>query len=196
MNTTTTRRMGPAGSAVWHTILDAAESILRQEGYAELTSRNIAQRAGTKQQLVYYYFRTMDDLIVAMIRRSSERELARLETALEGDHALHDLWAICINTVSARLITELMALANHNDGLRVEVIAFIETSRRIQAQALERALAKSGRPASDLTPLAAAFIATSAALALTREAELGVTLGHADVQRLIEQALGGLEPGP
>jgi AcrR family transcriptional regulator len=193
---TTTRRMGPAGSAVWHAILDSAEAILRGEGYAELTSRNIAQRAGTKQQLVYYYFRTMDDLIVEMIRRSSARELERLDAALNGEHPLRDLWEICIKPVSARLITELMALANHNDGLRAEVIAFIETSRRIQAQALEQAAARGGRPANDVTPLAAAFIATSAALALTREAELGVTLGHADVLRLIEQTLARLEPGP
>ena len=60
------RRMGPSGSEVWHSILDGADDILREEGHAELTSRRIAERIGVKQRLVYYYFNTMDDLVVAL----------------------------------------------------------------------------------------------------------------------------------
>ena len=44
-------------------MLDSAEDILREEGYGALTSRRVAERLGVKQRLVYYYFRTMDDLI-------------------------------------------------------------------------------------------------------------------------------------
>ena len=71
----TTRRMGPAGSANWHAMLDGAEDILREQGYAALTSRAVAERIGVKQRLVYYYFRTMDDLFLAAFRRRAEQGL-------------------------------------------------------------------------------------------------------------------------
>src|ERR1043166_1173025 len=58
-------------------MLDGAEGILRDEGYAALTSRAVAERCGVKQRLVYYYFQTMDELIVETFRRMAVRELER-----------------------------------------------------------------------------------------------------------------------
>jgi AcrR family transcriptional regulator len=190
------RRMGPEGSATWNLLLDGAESLLREEGYAALTSRRIAARAGVKQQLVYYYFRTMDDLMVECFRRLSKRELERLTQALDAGRPLQALWSVSIHTNDARLVLEFMALANRSEGVRGEVIAFIEESRRIQAVALGRCMA--ARPdvaAQGLSPLGVAFLATSVALAFNREAALGVTTGHAEVEALIERTLAGLEPG-
>src|SRR4051812_6128286 len=42
LDTSPARRMGPEGSATWNLMLDGAEAILREEGYAELTSRRVA----------------------------------------------------------------------------------------------------------------------------------------------------------
>ncbi|CAN7604462.1 helix-turn-helix domain containing protein [Phenylobacterium sp. LjRoot219] len=192
---TPTRRMGPNGSATWNLLLDGAEAILREEGYAELTSRRIANRVGIKQQLVYYYFRTMDELMVEAFRRLSKRELERLGAAVSAERPLHEVWGIFVNTNDARLISEFMALANRSEGVRAEVIAFIEASRRLQVEALTQAIArKSGKAAPAVPPLAATFLATSVALALTREAALGVSMGHAEVEALIEQFITALEP--
>ena len=65
------RRMGSPGSPQWSRMLDAAETILCEEGYAALTSRRVAEHVGAKQRLVYYYFRTMDELAVETFRRST-----------------------------------------------------------------------------------------------------------------------------
>ena len=54
-------------------MLDGAEVILRDEGYGALTSRRVAECINVKQRLVYYYFKTMDDLIVETFRRLSLR---------------------------------------------------------------------------------------------------------------------------
>ena len=59
------RRMGPETSETRMALLDATERVLRSEGYAAVSSRRIAQEAGLKQQLVYYYFHTMDELLLA-----------------------------------------------------------------------------------------------------------------------------------
>jgi len=188
------RRMGPPGSDNWHAMLDGAEQILREEGHGALTSRRVAEVIGVKQRLVYYYFRTMDDLITEMFRRASERELARLREACASDTPLRALWDIEVHTTDPRVISEFMALATRIDDLRSEVIHFIEESRRIQIDAILAALKRSSK-SSRIPPPALAIIASSVALALTREAQLGVRLGHDDMSAVIDAFLTDVEPG-
>jgi AcrR family transcriptional regulator len=177
--------MGPKGSPIWNSMLDAAEDILCDEGYGALTSRRVAERIGVKQRLVYYYFRTMDELIVETFRRLSAREKERMGKALSNDRPLREIWDVCVRTSDTRLVSEFMALANRVEGLRVEVRGYIEESRRMQVFALAKAMA--GREPSDAPPpIAAAIFATSAALAMHREAELGIHAGHADVMAIID----------
>jgi AcrR family transcriptional regulator len=187
------RRMGPPGSENWNAMLDGAEAILRDEGHASLTSRRVAEHIGVKQRLVYYYFRTMDDLVVETFRRLSERELARLEAARSAELPLHEIWDVCVHTTDARLVTEFMALAARIEGLGKEVIHFIEASRKMQVDtirdAMKRSGAKLGLPAEAL-----AILATSTALALSREADLGVRFGHEETRALLENVLRQLEP--
>lgn len=185
--------MGPPGSDNWHAMLDGAEAILRDEGHAALTSRRIAERIGVKQRLVYYYFRTMDDLIVETFRRLSERELARLEEASAVASPLKQIWDVCVDTTDARLVSEFTALAARIDGLAKEVIHFIERSRAIQIETVKKAMAKSKKKFG-LSPEALTMLATSVALALKREDELGVRLAHAETRALIDGMLDELEP--
>ena len=184
--------MGPPGSEVWHTMLDSAEDILRDEGHAELTSRRIAERIGVKQRLVYYYFHTMDDLIVALFRRSSERDLARLKEVSAAPKPLRELWEICFHSHDARLISEYMALANRIPDLREEVIKFIEESRAIQVEAISAAIARSGAKHRLPAP-AIATMATSIGLSLNREEQLGVQSGHSETFGVLDALLAELE---
>jgi AcrR family transcriptional regulator len=187
------RRMGPVGSENWHAMLDSAQEILREEGHAALTSRRIAERMGVKQRLIYYYFHTMDELIVDLFQRLSERELARLNRAAESSRPLREVWDVCIHTTDARLVSQFMALANRIEGLREEVVHFIEESRAIQARAIEQA-AQRAAIASGLPPQSLALLATSVALSMTREEQLGITSGHAEVRALIEDVIARYEP--
>ena len=187
------RRMGPAGSENWNAMLDGAETILREQGYGALTSRRVAERVGVKQRLVYYYFRTMEDLIVATFRRLSVRELDRLAQALSSSRPLREIWQVCMHTSDARLVSEFMALANRIDELQTEVIQFIQNSRRLQVEALTAALERRSRKSS-IEPGGLALLATSVALALTRESELGIQTGHKDIMTAIETFLAQVEP--
>lgn len=184
--------MGPPGSEVWHEMLDGAEDILRQEGHAELTSRRIAERIGVKQRLVYYYFHTMDDLIVALFRRSSERDLSRLREVAVSPKPLGELWEICFHSHDARLISEYMALANRIPELRAEVIKFIEESRSIQVSAISEAISRSGKK-HHLPAAAIATMATSIGLSLNREQQLGVQSAHAETFGVLNAFLESLE---
>ncbi len=166
-------------------MLDGAEDILREEGYGALTSRRVAERIGVKQRLVYYYFRTMDELIVETFRRLAVRDLERLNRALDDQHPLREIWDVCVHTTDTRLISEFMALANRIEALRNEVIVYIEEARRMQVSVLTKAMQASGTAAS-LAPVAAVIFATSAALTLHREAGLGIRTGHAEIMAVID----------
>ena len=78
------RRIGAPDSKTRAQLMDAAELVLREEGYAAVTSRRVAARAGLKPQLVHYYFRTMDDLFLEVFRRRAEENLARFERGDRG----------------------------------------------------------------------------------------------------------------
>ncbi len=187
------RRMGPVGSVNWVAMLDAAEATLLEEGYGALTSRRIAERVGVKQRLVYYYFQTMEELIVETFRRMATRELDRMRQSAAADLPLRELWDVCIHTTDSRITSEFMALAYRSDDLRKEVTFFIEESRRIQAEAVGRAVAQT-KASMPLDAEATALLATGVALAMTRENALGISMGHASLQKFIDSFQERLEP--
>lgn len=54
---------------------------MMDKGYAGVTYRAVAARAGVTPGLVQYYFPKLDDVFVAAIRRRSEQNLALEEAA-------------------------------------------------------------------------------------------------------------------
>src|SRR5206468_12189186 len=64
------------------TIVDAALETLQEEGFAGATSRSIARRGGFNQALIFYYFGSLDALLLAALERTSEARLARYRAAL------------------------------------------------------------------------------------------------------------------
>ncbi len=187
------RRMGPRGSEIWHSMLDAAEVILRDFGYGALTSRRIAEQIGVKQRLVYYYFQTMDELIVETFRRLASRDLERMKLGLSSNHSLREIWDVCIHTTDTRMVQEFMALANRSEPLRAEVQEYIETSREMHVSALAGAMRDTGLDKL-MSPEAAAIFGAAAALAVHREAQVGVTTGHANVIAVIDGFIARLDP--
>src|SRR5947208_9564410 len=120
------RRIGAPDSKTRAQLLDAAERLMRDEGYAAVTSRRIAARAGLKPQLVHYYFRTMDDLFVEVFRRRAESDLAGFERAITADGSLRNLWQMNNGQRGARFTMEFVALANHRKAIRKEVARYAE----------------------------------------------------------------------
>lgn len=189
------RRMGPATSETRMAMLDATERVLRSEGYAAVSSRRIAEEAGLKQQLVYYYFHTMDELLLATFQRRTERAIARLKATLESEHPLRALWEMHSEMSVAGLSAEFMALANHHESIRAEVARYMEQARALEAEALARRLASAPAMASThLTPAALSLAISSLSQTLAREHETGITSGHEDIRAFIGWCLDRLDP--
>src|SRR3979411_1211946 len=99
---TSARRIGAPDAKNRVVLLDAAEQLLLEEGYAAVTSRRVAERAGLKPQLVHYYFRTMEDLFLAVFRRRAEEGLEVLATALASPQPLWALWRVSTKAEGTR----------------------------------------------------------------------------------------------
>lgn len=126
---TSTRRIGAPAAKNRAVLLDATEQLMLEEGYAAVTSRRVAARAGLKPQLVHYCFRTMDDLFLAMLQRRAEVGLERQAQALASDRPLRALREIVTDPAGAAMTTELVALCNHRKAIRAEIARVAEQFR-------------------------------------------------------------------
>lgn len=58
-------------------LLDAAEQLLVEVGYAGITTRKLAERAGVNHGLVHYYFGSMEDLLLRVVERFTDQLIER-----------------------------------------------------------------------------------------------------------------------
>jgi AcrR family transcriptional regulator len=175
------RRIGIESSATRALLLDAAARVIQEYGYAALTSRRVAIEAGQKPQLVHYYFRTMDDLLLALVRRGGDETFKRLARAVASQEPLRALWKLSLDPAATVVTMEIMAVANHHSGIRAEARRYAEQYRNIQAEAISQHLEVSGIK-TQVPPLAVTLIMAGIAQVLLREKALGMTLGHQDVE--------------
>lgn len=190
-----TRRIGAKDSKTRARLLDAAEALLLEEGYAAVTSRRVAARAELKPQLVHYYFRTMDDLFIEVFRRRAEQDLPRFEQAIAEDGSLRNLWRLNADPRGARFTIEFMALANHRKAIRAEIARYAERFRAAQLEAVTRALAARGVDEDRLPPIAALLLMTGLSQVMALEGAIGVTDGHEATLAYVERAICDLDDG-
>jgi AcrR family transcriptional regulator len=191
--TSPSRRIGATDSKSRTRLLDAAEHLLLEEGYAAVTSRRVAARAGLKPQLVHYYFRTMDDLFVEVFRRRAEANLERVERAVATDGSLRTLWQLNADPRGAAFTIEFVALANHRKAIRAEIARYAERFRAAQLDALGAALRAHGI-ADQLPPIVALLLMTGLSQIMALEQTLGVNAGHDTTIAFIDSTIARLEP--
>jgi AcrR family transcriptional regulator len=188
------RRIGAEDSRTRRQLLDAAEQLLLEEGYAAVTSRRVAAKAGLKPQLVHYYFRTMDDLFLEVFRRRAEQNMVRIERAVPADGSLRALWELNADVGGSAFNIEFVALGNHRKAIRAEIASYAERFRAAQLDAVTAALARLGIREEELPPIVALLMMTGLTQVLSLEEALGVTAGHDVTRAFIEQLIARVEP--
>jgi AcrR family transcriptional regulator len=174
--------------------MDATEAVMREQGYAAITSRRVAERAGVNQQTVYYYFQTMDDLLLTTYRRRTETVVEKLERALAMERPLHAIWHASSDPVDAALTMEYLALANHNELIRQETIAFGERIRRVAVDRLADRIQQTSPEPEAVSPFGVVMAITYVAHLLGFESTLGLRGGHRELRTSVEWCLRQLEP--
>jgi TetR/AcrR family transcriptional regulator len=187
------RRLGAPDAKNRTVLLDAAEQLMRDEGYAAVTSRRVAEQAGLKPQLVHYYFRTMDDLFLEVFRRGAEQMLQFHQRALKARQPLWALWELNTDAAGTAMTMEFIALANHRKALRAEIARYAELFRVEQIKALTAAIERYDIPFDDYPPTVLMVLMTGATQVLVQEQTLGMFAGHAETVQFAEKWLALLE---
>ncbi|RKG98965.1 TetR/AcrR family transcriptional regulator [Corallococcus sp. CA053C] len=135
-------------------ILDAAMDVLVQDGYAGLSVRGVAQRAGVSLGNLQYYFPTKQDVVRALLARYLEQALKRVRERVEGGgrepaqrlrHALDAILEDQDSPHACQLFAELWALAAR-DAMVADALAVFYAGYRAGVVELLRELSP------DLTP--------------------------------------------
>jgi AcrR family transcriptional regulator len=188
----TSRTSKPDDGGTRRRLIEAAAHIMHDDGYAAATSRRVAAKAGVKQALVYYYFPTMDDLFLEVLKVGADAALAQMREALTADDPIRALWAINSDTRRTVLNTEFMALANHRKAIGVELKAFAERVRDIETAAVTLAMRANGVDLDAYPPVAIAMLVAQTARSLGNELAVGVTQGHEELTELVERHISML----
>lgn len=190
------RRIGAPDAKNRALLLDAAERLMLEQGYAAVTSRRLANRAGLKPQLVHYYFRTMEELFLEVFRRRAEEGLEVQAQALQSHQPLWALWRFGTDPAFTQISMEFMALANHRKDMRAEIAYYAERFREEQRQAVAAALQRYGVETDDVPPVVWTVLMTSLSRFLVLEQAIGMSGGHAETVELVESYLRRLEGEP
>lgn len=167
-------------------LLDAAKEIIIESGYAAVSSRRVAEKAGIKPSLVHYYFETMDDMFVTLFQEVASDIKNKLNATLKSSTPLADMWELLSDPRNV-LMSELIALASHKKVIQKEIAESGNRFRLNQIQILSVILEKKG---FKTTPWMLIFITIAFnSLARSQAAELavGIKEGHAEASAIISR---------
>lgn len=188
------RRRGGESSAVRAALIDAAEALIREGGYPAVTARNLADRLDLKRQIVHYYFHSMDDVFIAVIKKNTEAVKARLHAAMASSEPLRALEAVNRDPEQAILSMESNALANRRPAVRAQVSQSTGELRDLQTSMLTQLLDQRGI-SPVLKPIVATVLLSGLAQVLALEEAIDVTNGHADTYAFIDACLNAFAEG-
>jgi AcrR family transcriptional regulator len=132
-------------------LVDAAFQTLREEGFARASARAIASRGGFNSALIFYYFDSVNDLLVEALARSSRAQLEKYEDAVANVTMLPDLVASVKRRIQddmdsghVKVLAELIGASSSDEQLRAAVFEDVKPWMEFTERTVERVLASSG----------------------------------------------------
>ena len=172
--------------------LDAAERLLVEVGYAGITTRRLAEEAGANHGLVHYYFGSMENLLLRVLERFTERLIERQRAMYAQDLPFIEKWRQAMRYLLdedipyEKVWLELQALAWNNPELRERVDGINAEWRSVLTEAFEQARSEHQieMPIDALVSLVMAFN-----LGIMVERAAGIEAGHRDLLNWIDNWL-------
>jgi len=190
---TEARRRRSATQEKIERLLDATEEIIIHEGYAAVSSRSAALKAGIAPPLVHYYFSTIDDLFIAVLQRYSAPMIQEMQSALASTEPLQAWWDIAADPRGATLLVELLAAANHRPALRAEIGKVARDLRRVQIEALTGLAAEYGLDLDEYPPALIAATVQGLAFGLVSDQVSGYETAHDVAASAVSRLITRLE---
>jgi TetR/AcrR family transcriptional regulator len=181
-----------ARDAAEEAFLDAAERLLVEVGYAGITTRRLAEEAGANHGLVHYYFGSMENLLVRVLERFTERLIQRQRDMYAQDLPFIDKWRQAMRYLLdedvpyEKIWLELQALAWNQPELRERVDSVNAEWRSVLTEAFEQARSEHHieMPIDALVSLVMTFN-----LGIMVERAAGIEAGHRELLDWIDNWL-------
>ena len=171
-------------SAAEEALLDAAERLLVDVGYAGITTRALAEEAGVNHGLVHYYFGSNENLLVRALERFTAGLIDRQRELYAADMPFVEKWRTAMRYLVSDDVTyqkiwlELQALAWNNADLR-ERLARVNAEWRV---VLTEAFADAHRELKIDMPLdALVSLVMTFNIGIMVERLGGIEAGHAEL---------------
>jgi len=131
--------------------VEAALALLKEKGFAGSSTRAIAARGGFNPGLIFYYFPTLHDLLLAALEHSSEERLHRYRAEAAAAATLPELLALLERIYSddrdsghIRVVSELVAGSVAYPELGPRVVELMEPWLEVAETAAARVFAGTG----------------------------------------------------
>jgi AcrR family transcriptional regulator len=138
------RRPSDARHDVEESFLDAAERLLVEVGYAGITTRRLAAEAHANHGLVHYYFGSMENLLLRVLERFTERLIVRQRAMYAAEVPFIEKWRQAMGYLDEdreyqKVWYELQALAWNRPELRERVTQVTGEWYAVLSEAFEQA---------------------------------------------------------
>jgi AcrR family transcriptional regulator len=181
-----------ARSAAEDALLDAAERLLVNVGYARITTRRLAEEAGVNHGLVHYYFGSNENLLVRALERFTERLIDRQRELYAADLPFIEKWRTAMRYLVSEDVTyekvwlELQALGWNHPELRERLARVNEEWRAVLTEAFEEPRRELGieMPLTALVSLVMTFN-----IGIMVERLGGIETGHSELLNWIDRWL-------
>jgi TetR/AcrR family transcriptional regulator len=122
-------------------LLDAAERLLVEVGYARITTRRLATEARVNHGLVHYYYGSLENLLVQVLGRFTGRMIERQRAMYAAEVPFIEKWRTAMRYLVAdsdyqKVWWELQALAWNRPELREQVAHVDYEWRAVLTEAL------------------------------------------------------------
>jgi TetR/AcrR family transcriptional regulator len=190
----------PARRDATEAVLDAAEALLVEVGYAAITVRKLADRAGVNHGLVHYYFGSMEEVFLQTLERFTDRLIERQTRLYAAEVPFVDKWRTAMAYLSAdfesgyqKVWLELQAMAWNHGEMRDRVAAVVGRWQDVLQPAFELGLEELGLDKGRFPPDVVVTLVRTFNEGLMLEHLSGVTTGHAELLAAIDQWLAERE---
>jgi AcrR family transcriptional regulator len=195
------RKTSDARQQATVSLMDAAERLLYEVGYAGVTTRAVAEAAGVNHGLVHYYFGSMEELLTQTLERFVE-ELALALEALYADPNLtfsekwrlgSQFWVDEPTSRFPKILLELLAMGWNMPDLRTQLTEVHARFRGIFEHHFGQALRDYGLDETQFPLKVIVAAVTSFQLGLIVEGLSGVEEGHQELLDWIQRWIDELE---
>jgi AcrR family transcriptional regulator len=190
----------PARAEATEALLRAAESLLVEVGYAGITVRRLAERAGVNHGLVHYYFGSMQDLLLRVVERFTEGLIERQRTMYAADVPFIDKWRQAMAFLDEdsdsgyhKLFFELQALGWNDPAVRERLQRVHQQWVDVLLPAFDAGLAELGVDRLLYPTKAVVSLVVTFNEGIMVERLSGIDSGHRDLLRMIDDLLERLE---